>query len=49
MVPLPDVAHDERLAEARERLLGHPPTVAIDRDDIKRTLPRSTSIPSGCT
>ncbi len=37
-LPLPDVAHDERLDEARERLLGHPPTVAIDRDDIKRTL-----------
>jgi hypothetical protein len=35
---LPDVAHDERLAEARERLLGHPPAVAIDREDIKRTL-----------
>ncbi len=32
------LAHEERLVEARERLLGHPPTVAIDRDDIKKTL-----------
>lgn len=47
LLPYPDVSHNDARIGERERLLGHPPTPGISRDDVKRVLISARLFPHG--